>query len=143
VGVVAVEAVLLDGRMLPEEGCLHFPMTFVALVIDAVGSDELVRLAAVRVVAAGAGHLPHTSCATGVSDWVTGAFQKKCPLLWVTLEARGGLRAGLEQAFVVLVNAVAGDAGDLHGLMGAALPIPLSQTAVVTGKARGVGLRSL
>lgn len=57
VGLMTIEAILLHGRMLPQNRCFFFPVTFVALVIDAVGGDQLDRLGTMRIVAARAGHL--------------------------------------------------------------------------------------
>ncbi len=55
--VVAIETVLLDGRMLPQNRGLHFGVALVALLVDGIRRDQLLRLATVWIMATGTTHL--------------------------------------------------------------------------------------
>ena len=60
VGVVAGQAIFLNRRVLPKEGCFLLRMALETFVIEGLGVDQLFSLCAVCVMAGGAGHLAFT-----------------------------------------------------------------------------------
>src|ERR1035437_1620570 len=144
VSFMAVEAVLHDRRVLPQERPAPFRVALVAGLVDRSRHQERGIGAAVRVVAARAGHasLPYRHVRRALKlrlapGMAVEASLHRSPLgkRQVTVQGRGEPGGG-QRRRGILMNLVARDTGQAAGLMGAALPeqplpLPMALQAAV------------
>src|ERR1019366_8718913 len=118
VRLVAVQAVLTHRRVFPQHRTALFSMTLVAILVHRSLADQLVRNAAMWVMAIRASQL-------ALANRHVGRVLHLCPLELVALEAGLGLDLGLQILLArhVLHHSVAVGAGDTARFVNAAGPV--------------------
>jgi len=115
VGLVAECAIFRHRSVLPQKRPALLGVTGKAGFIDRGLAQEILVIAIVWIVAAGAGHVSET-------ERVTAGFQAIAAAFLVAAETHFLLRHGVEDPVVFDVNPMAGGAGQIGALVGAAEP---------------------